>query len=514
MSASVEKDAAGSPVVSQSQKLTTERWSCQQRKVLVTLASLGLLLIYNSRINMNIVIVRMLNHTAVESAQHENQPPRPDGPFVWDPIQQGVVLGAFFWGFFITPIAGGVLAKRCSAKGAFGGSILSSAVLGVFIPEITTRFGYFGLVVIRFLQGLSEGMVLPALQTLLGHWIPTTERATAVTYCYLGASLGCTFGMLTTSALASTTFFGGWPAVFYVSNTCTVLWCVPWFALTAETPGSHARISEEELRLITEDLGPERFRRNKTPWKEILRSRPVWATHVAFFGALYLHYVLLTEMPSYLSQIFGIGVGQNGLLSSLPHIGAICIAMAGGPLGDSLVASRRLSATASRKLLQGIGTVVPSLILITLTSFAGNSIVLTVILFVLAGSLRCVAQIGVATAAIDLAPAFVGVLLGLSMTVGATAGVCVPLVTGLLTESEGSLRTWSHTFYVAGTVGLLSTVIFQIFGSAELQPWAKDLPTNRSSLLETHVIGPEAAARDPADSTPLAQQSDEPQEAP
>ena len=46
--------------------------------------------------------------------------PYQDGEFDWDKETQGIILGAFFWGYLLTQIPGGWLAERVGGKGVFG----------------------------------------------------------------------------------------------------------------------------------------------------------------------------------------------------------------------------------------------------------------------------------------------------------------------------------------------------------------------------------------------------------
>ncbi|KAH8026747.1 hypothetical protein HPB51_024246 [Rhipicephalus microplus] len=138
-----------------------------------------------------------------------------DGPFVWDPVTQGVILGAFYYGYIITPIPGGRLAERCGAKWLFGLGTLFTGLLSLLIP-VAAHAGVSYLIAVRVLQGIGEGVTYPAIEAQVAHWIPVNQRATAVSLIHTGGFFGVAMGMYISGLLAGSSFLGGWPSVFYV----------------------------------------------------------------------------------------------------------------------------------------------------------------------------------------------------------------------------------------------------------------------------------------------------------
>ena len=103
----------------------------------------------------------------------------------WDVSFQGVVLGAFFYGYCLTQIAGGVVAERFNAKNIFGGTLLvASALAMVFPPAIKTSKELF--VVLRALQGFVEGAMTPAFYAVAANWLPEEERGRLLSFILSG----------------------------------------------------------------------------------------------------------------------------------------------------------------------------------------------------------------------------------------------------------------------------------------------------------------------------------------
>lgn len=469
----------------------TGRTCLQYRKVLILLASVGALCVYAMRVNMNVAIVSMVDQSAVERttresncnissaildpiATAENVTAPKQGQFSWSPKTQGIILGAFFWGYIITPIPGGFLAEKFGGKWLFGLGIVLTGILGMLIPIVTTTYGFLGLVGMRALQGFCEGVTYPALEAQLASWIPRSERSSAITYVHQGGYVGVIVGMLLSGKLAASEVLGGWPLIFYVFGAIAVVWFIFWALLTSDTPETHPFISDQEVKKIQNgrsQLDAE-AERSPLPICSILCSLPVWAYVATTIGFLYLQYTLVTMLPTYLGTVLHYDIESNGLYSCLPYIGAIVTSTIAAKISDHWVKHNVLSVTMNRKIFNSIAMIGSSIVLMSVVALAQCDGQLTLILFLIAGAIRGVAESSTGPLAIDMAPQFAGTLFGITVTFGSFSGVIVPYVTGLLTNEENSTTNWSYSFYIAGCVGITSGILFMIFGSAEVQPWA------------------------------------------
>lgn len=91
----------------------------------------------------------------------------------------GLVAGIFFIGYIFLQIPGGQIAERLSAKKLIAWTIVAwggFALLTGFVQTPTQ------LLIIRFVLGVAEGAVYPAILALIGHWFPNEERARAIAY--------------------------------------------------------------------------------------------------------------------------------------------------------------------------------------------------------------------------------------------------------------------------------------------------------------------------------------------
>jgi len=141
---------------------------------------LGFLVSYAMRVNLSLAIVSMVKHnstskigrpvletcselipnTTTESpilslVNSHSLVEDPDGEFDWDGEDQGIILGAFFWGYVLTQVPGGILAERIGGKWPFGLGMLVTAVFSLATP-FAARTGKGALIAVRIIQGFGE----------------------------------------------------------------------------------------------------------------------------------------------------------------------------------------------------------------------------------------------------------------------------------------------------------------------------------------------------------------------
>ncbi|KAH7955071.1 hypothetical protein HPB49_024354 [Dermacentor silvarum] len=191
------------------------------RYVLSLLLFWGFFLLYALRVNLSVAIVAMVNGTAVlaagTTASGADCPCArwlpAGGEFNWDERTQGAVLGSFFYGYVLTQVPGGRLADRFGAKRLLGAGILVTSLLTLLTP-FAARISPVALMVLRFGEGISEGVVFPSSLALLSHWSPVHERSRLVSLNTVGTAVGTVVTLPLTAQLCASTW--GWPGIFYL----------------------------------------------------------------------------------------------------------------------------------------------------------------------------------------------------------------------------------------------------------------------------------------------------------
>lgn len=117
--------------------------------------------------------------------QHHEQ----DGEFKWSSSLQGYILSSFFYGYVITQIPFGLMSKRYGALRFLGYGMLINSIFAFLVPVAAREGGVVWLSVVRFIQGLGEGPIVPCTHAMLAKWIPPTERSRMGAFVYAGKKI-------------------------------------------------------------------------------------------------------------------------------------------------------------------------------------------------------------------------------------------------------------------------------------------------------------------------------------
>ncbi|XP_013399797.1 vesicular glutamate transporter 1 isoform X1 [Lingula anatina] len=437
-----------------------------KRYVTAGLCCIGLLVVYAMRVNLAVTVITLIDNRAAEKVGTSDA--AMNIPIInWDMTMIGFLHSSFYIGHLLTQLPAGYYARLFPSHRMFGGCILLSCGLNLLVPVSIDNGIYPLTCVLRILQGMSEGLVIPTLYALLGHWVTPQERGRMGSLVFTGMYSGAIFGFPISGAI---THFIGWQYVFYLHGGIGILWFIIFFACVYERPAYDPTISNEERKLIEDRQGSSYsdFEISKVPWRSILTSLPFWAICVCYFSRSWVFYLLLTNEPTYLN-VFGFTIAQNGLLSSLPHIMMVCFTALSGPVADMLIRNPLLTVTDSRIILNSIGFGMEGICLIFL-AFTVNGAVALVFLTIGVGFSGLTVS-GWQINHLDIAPKYASILAAISSMLGTIAGILGPVVVAAITF-EQTVSNWQIVFLISGIIILTSAVFFAVFGSGELQPWA------------------------------------------
>lgn len=129
-----------------------------------------------------------------------------------------------------------------------------NSAFAFLVPVAAKQGDWWGLIIVRFIQGLGEGPIVPCTHALLAKWIPPTERSRMGAFVYAGAQFGTIISMPLSGLLAEYGFDGGWPSIFYIFGLVGVIWSVAFLYYIHEDPTVHPTIEEKEKKYIMSSL--------------------------------------------------------------------------------------------------------------------------------------------------------------------------------------------------------------------------------------------------------------------
>ncbi|KAM7341817.1 putative inorganic phosphate cotransporter protein picot isoform 1-T1 [Cochliomyia hominivorax] len=461
----------------------------QTRYFVTFMLFLGMANAYVMRTNMSVAIVAMVNHTAIIAGNDENvfddECPDSnytevdhgqDGEFTWDSALQGYILSSFFYGYVITQIPFGMLAKKYGSLNFLGWGMLINSVFAFLVPVAAREGGVWGLCIVRFIQGLGEGPIVPCTHALLAKWIPPNERSRMGAAVYAGAQFGTIISMPLSGLLAEYGFDGGWPSIFYVFGAVGTIWSVAFLIWVYEDPSSHPSIDERERKYINHSLwGTNDIKIPPIPFKAIAKSLPFYAILFAHMGHNYGYETLMTELPTYMKQVLRFSIKSNGLLSSLPYLAMWIFSMGISVVADWMITSNRFNHTSTRKIMNTIGQYGPGIALIA-ASYTGCDRVLTLAILTIGVGLNGGIYSGFKINHLDITPRFAGFLMAITNCSANLAGLLAPIAAGNLIHNQPTIAQWQKVFFIAAGIYIAAGTFYNLFASGQRQAW--DNPDN------------------------------------
>jgi len=205
---------------------------------------------------------------------------------------------------------------RYGGKWVFGLGLLVTAIFTVLTP-VAAEAGIGVLMTARILEGLGEGVALPAMHALVSQWFPVQERSRLASIVFAGTQAGSVVSLPLSGILADDV---SWESVFYIFGGLGIAWFVAWAIFVFDTPAKHPRISPVKNSTLSSHHSPffqserEYIEANipklenvakvpNPPLKHFFTSIPFLALIVVHFGQNFGFYTLLTETPTYLNNI-------------------------------------------------------------------------------------------------------------------------------------------------------------------------------------------------------------------
>ncbi|KAK2713801.1 sialin-like [Artemia franciscana] len=474
------------------------------RVIFTLFGSAGVAILYGLKVNMSVAIVAMINHTELAKTNHYDlkldqinstyactipssinpkTSSSEDGPFLWDERTQGLILGAYFWGYIMTQMLGGWLAEKYSAKWVFWTSVTVNTGLTIITP--VAAIYHFGLVIaVRLMEGLAAGLSLPAMHVLLSKWAPPTEKLRISSFIYSGMSLGTVVSLPLSGILAGKL---GWDWVFYIQGTISIIWCVLWIFLVFDSPLNHRFINSVEKQFLIDSMNlntsVEGLKKQEVPppWTDILKSMPFWAIVFAHTCGNWGWYLFLVELPTFMKQILRFDIAENAGLSALPHVAMWLFNLFLSWIMERLRRNNTIKQSTVRKICTGISFLLPAICLVAV-SFSGCNRLVVVILMIIGVMFVSGMYCGYLVNHVDIAPNYAGILIGLTNTVATVPGFIVPIFVGELTHGNQTHERWQIIFWVTAGIYVVGFIFYTIFASGDEQPWNKKQNTGKDSV--------------------------------
>jgi MFS family permease len=233
--------------------------------------------------------------------------------------QQGLAGGIFFIGYLVLQIPGGHLAERWSAKKFVGIMIL---IWGVFAFVAGLVQNYPELLAVRFMLGVAEGGIWPAILVLISHWFPARERARAYGFWMMNIAIS---SIITAPLSGWILTWGDWRTLFFIEGAFPFLIAAPlWWWLVADRPSEASWVGQDEREYIESSLAREKADAPRfAGYRDVFRSSVVWRLVLVYFLIQVGFYGLNLWLPHLIKDTIGGSYLVVGAITAIPYVFAI-----------------------------------------------------------------------------------------------------------------------------------------------------------------------------------------------
>jgi len=258
----------------------------------------------------------------------------------------GLINSAFFWAYAFGQLLHGRLgeifgSKRWCYIGAIGSVVLNWLI------------GYQSLAIIIAilwaLNGLFQSMVWNQGMRIIANWWPRAERGLASGIALFFAGWATTVVWVTTYTALG---MGGWRAVFKYPLLLLLAATILFIAINREKPQDvglppYTEYSPLDKKLVEMEAKEAELRRSLKPYIYVWRDRRFLLAAVIMGFASWARYILLTWIPSYYVENFGINLKAAVAVSLGLPVGMAIGAFTGGYISDKVFKARRTPAMAT-----------------------------------------------------------------------------------------------------------------------------------------------------------------------
>ncbi|HEV7347122.1 MFS transporter [Telluribacter sp.] len=244
------------------------------------------------------------------------------------------LLGSlFFLGYFFFQVPGAIYAEKRSARKLIFWSLI---LWGALATATGIASNVNALIGIRFMLGVVESAVMPAMLLFLSRWFTKSERSRANTFLILGNPATILWMSVLSGYLIDAV---GWRWMFILEGIPAVIWAFFWWRLVDDKPQNANWLTESEKLALEEKLQQEQQGiKPVRNYAEAFKSKIViWLCLQYALWSIGV-YGFVMWLPSILNSAPDMNIIKTGWLSSVPYVLAII-----GMLGASYYSDKTLN---------------------------------------------------------------------------------------------------------------------------------------------------------------------------
>jgi MFS family permease len=375
----------------------------------------------------------------------------------------GSIFAAFGVGYMISTFVGGLLVDRFGARKVWS---IAAIAWSTMTAALGIAAGFWPLMLIRTMLGITEGPSFPALTRVVADWLPTSERVRSTAFGLVAVPLASVIGApLISSMIVSL----GWKTMFFVLGTLGIVWAFFWSIIFRDYPENSMQVTRSELsfiregRLANQNRTCEEIRQHSlagstTSLRSLLSNPALLSNNYAFFAFGYLLFFAIHWLPEYLQHTFSLGLKDTGWLLVAPWLTAAIMLAAAGWLSDYL-----LIKTGSLRIARShlIWTCQLLSVLCFIPVVLTHSLPVALVFLSLGLGFGLAPNASFYALNADLAGDRAGTSLGVMASCTAGAAIIAPWLTGQLKDMTGTFNAGILLLMFFSLTSVVAIVLFQ-----------------------------------------------------
>jgi MFS transporter, ACS family, D-galactonate transporter len=412
--------------------LNVQRTVPHRRWRIALLLGLGVLVNYFDRVNLSV------SHNALVAT------------FGITDVIFGYLSSAYNFTYAALQLPIGVILDKLGVRrvGRIGTFLWSCASFGAAVTP--TLHGLFGA---RFLLGIGEAPTFPANAKAIGHWFPHHERSFATACFDSAAKLASAIGI---PLMGVFLLLAGWRWSFALTGVISFAYFLLFWRVYRE-PSEDPLLTKAERDYIENSDGANETNTQPNATEHslfhLLTVPKVIGLALGSGAYNYVFYLLLTWLPTYLSASLHIDLLHSFIYTSVPWLIATATdLLIGGLLVDHLV-RRGANGSTVRRIILVVGTAFG--LGIFGAAHAPNATFALFWISLSIGGLAAAAPVMWSLPSLIASRPNVGKVGGIINFAGQISGICAPIITGYVVQSQ-------HSYALA----FLIPAVYLLFGIA------------------------------------------------
>ena len=245
--------------------------------------------------------------------------------------QMGMVMSAFFIGYVLMQIPGGMMADKFGPRKIL---LVIITVWSLFTGMTGLAISFATMLGVRFLFGVGEGSFFSSAQKAISISYPKKQRGKALSMVLVSSGVVAIIAPVFSSKIMAS--YGWRPLFFIVGGMGLIVLILFWLFLK---PGV-GYVDEDEAAAKAANVTLAKYNLG-----DLLKTPMMWSNFLGNFGCYTLVWGLNAWMPKYLIGA-GVDLVSAGWLMSIPGIGALLGLLFAGPIHDRLTMKQSKMTTA------------------------------------------------------------------------------------------------------------------------------------------------------------------------